>query len=60
MRGLLARLVLVAALAAGTAPASLTPGWHTNYVRAALQSVAAGQPVKTPVTRAHGCAVKSS
>src|SRR5262245_12272559 len=29
-----------------------------NYVRAALQSVAAGQPVKTPVTRAYGCTVK--
>jgi peroxiredoxin len=31
-----------------------------NYVRAALQSVAAGQPVKTPVTRAYGCTVKYS
>ena len=30
----------------------------TNYVRAALQAVAAGQPVKTPVTRAYGCTVK--
>jgi len=29
-----------------------------NYVREALQSVAAGQPVKTPVTRAYGCTVK--
>ena len=29
-----------------------------NYVRAALQSVAAGEPVKTPVTRAYGCTVK--
>jgi peroxiredoxin len=29
-----------------------------NYVRAALASVAAGQPVKTPVTRAYGCTVK--
>jgi hypothetical protein len=29
-----------------------------NYVRAALQSVATGQPVKTPVTRAYGCSVK--
>jgi peroxiredoxin len=29
-----------------------------NYVRAALQSVAAGQPVKTPQTRAYGCTVK--
>jgi peroxiredoxin len=29
-----------------------------NYVRAALQAVAAGQPVKTPVTRAYGCTVK--
>jgi peroxiredoxin len=29
-----------------------------NYVRAALQSVAANQPVKTPVTRAYGCTVK--
>lgn len=31
-----------------------------NYVRAALQSVAAGQPVKTPLTRAYGCTVKYS
>jgi len=31
-----------------------------NYVRTALQSVAAGQPVKTPVTRAYGCTVKYS
>jgi peroxiredoxin len=29
-----------------------------NYVRAALQAVAAGQPVKTPATRAYGCTVK--
>ena len=29
-----------------------------NYVRAALQAVAAGEPVKTPVTRAYGCTVK--
>jgi peroxiredoxin len=29
-----------------------------NYVRAAVQSVAAGEPVKTPVTRAYGCTVK--
>lgn len=33
------------------------PGAH-NYVRAALASVAAGQPVKTPITRAYGCTVK--
>jgi len=31
-----------------------------NYVRAALQSVAAGQPVQTPITRAYGCSVKYS
>lgn len=31
-----------------------------NYVKAALESVAAGQPVKTPVTRAYGCTVKYS
>jgi peroxiredoxin len=31
-----------------------------NYVRAALQRVVAGQPVKTPVTRAYGCTVKYS
>jgi peroxiredoxin len=30
----------------------------SNYVRAALQAVAAGQPVKNPVTRAYGCTVK--
>ena len=29
-----------------------------NYVREALQAVTAGQPVKTPVTRAYGCTVK--
>jgi peroxiredoxin len=31
-----------------------------NYVRAALQAVVAGQPVKTPATRAYGCTVKYS
>ena len=31
-----------------------------NYVRAALDAVTAGQPVKTPVTRAYGCTVKYS
>jgi len=31
-----------------------------NYVRAALQSVAAGRPVQTPITRAYGCTVKYS
>jgi peroxiredoxin len=29
-----------------------------NYVREALRALAAGQPVKTPVTRAYGCTVK--
>jgi hypothetical protein len=29
-----------------------------NYVRAALESVMAGRPVMTPVTRAYGCTVK--
>jgi peroxiredoxin len=29
-----------------------------NYVRAALTDIAAGQPVKTPITRAYGCTVK--
>ena len=29
-----------------------------NYVRAALQAVMGGQPVKTPITRAYGCTVK--
>ena len=29
-----------------------------NYVRVPLASVAAGQPVKTPITRAYGCTVK--
>jgi peroxiredoxin len=33
------------------------PGAH-NYVREALQAVMAGQPVKTPATRAYGCTVK--
>jgi hypothetical protein len=32
----------------------------SNYVKAALEAVAAGQPVKTPVTRAYGCTVKYS
>src|SRR5262245_11678267 len=40
-----------------TSRRSDVPGAH-NYVRAALASVAAGQPVKTPVTRAYGCTVK--
>ena len=31
-----------------------------NYVRAALQAISGGQPVKTPVTRAYGCTVKYS
>jgi len=31
-----------------------------NYVRDALQAVAAGQPVQTPQTRAYGCTVKYS
>jgi peroxiredoxin len=31
-----------------------------NYVRAALESVGTGQPVKTPITRAYGCTVKYS
>jgi peroxiredoxin len=31
-----------------------------NYVRAALDAMATGQPVKTPVTRAYGCTVKYS
>jgi peroxiredoxin len=31
-----------------------------NYVRAALAALAAGQPVKTPITRAYGCTVKFS
>jgi peroxiredoxin len=31
-----------------------------NYVREALQAVASGQRVKTPVTRAYGCTVKYS
>jgi peroxiredoxin len=29
-----------------------------NYVREALAAVTAGQPVKTPLTRAYGCTVK--
>lgn len=29
-----------------------------NYVRAALEAVESGQPVKTPVTRAYGCTIK--
>jgi peroxiredoxin len=40
-----------------TSRKSDVPGAN-NYVRAALQSVAAGEPVKTPVTRAYGCTVK--
>ena len=30
----------------------------TNYVRAALQELAAGKPVSNPVTRPYGCSVK--
>ncbi len=40
-----------------TSSRSDVQGAH-NYVRAALRAVAAGQPVKTPVTRAYGCTVK--
>jgi len=29
-----------------------------NYVRAALDDMAAGRPVQAPVTRAYGCTVK--
>ena len=29
-----------------------------NYIRAALDDMAAGRPVQTPVTRAYGCTVK--
>ena len=32
----------------------------SNYVRAALDAVSAGQPVKTPITRAYGCTVTYS
>ncbi|HZP39346.1 MAG TPA: redoxin domain-containing protein [Methylomirabilota bacterium] len=32
----------------------------SNYVRAALEALRAGQPVKTPITRAYGCTVKYS
>jgi peroxiredoxin len=42
-----------------TTRATDVPGAQ-NYVRAALQAVAAGQPVKTPATRAYGCSVKYS
>jgi hypothetical protein len=31
-----------------------------NYVRAALDAMATGRPVKMPVTRAYGCTVKYS
>jgi hypothetical protein len=30
----------------------------TQYVRLALQELAAGKPVGTPVTRPYGCSVK--
>jgi hypothetical protein len=30
----------------------------TQYVRTALQEMAAGKPVSTPVTRPYGCSVK--
>jgi hypothetical protein len=30
----------------------------TQYVRVALQELAAGKPVSTPVTRPYGCSVK--
>ena len=42
-----------------TSRQSDVPGAN-NYVRAALQAVAAGQPIKTPLTRAYGCTVKYS
>jgi hypothetical protein len=31
-----------------------------NYVRGALEAVMAGQPIRTPVTRAYSCTVKYS
>ena len=40
-----------------TSRRSDVPGAH-NYVRAALEDLASGRPVKTPVTRAYGCTVK--
>lgn len=54
--------VLVYAGAIDDRPTTRTadvPGAN-NYVRVALQAVAVGQPVKTPVTRAYGCTVKYS
>jgi hypothetical protein len=30
----------------------------TQYVRAALQELAAGKPVSTPVSKPYGCSVK--
>jgi peroxiredoxin len=40
-----------------TSRRSDVPGAH-NYVRAALDDMASGRPVQTPVTRAYGCTVK--
>jgi hypothetical protein len=39
----------------GEAP---TSGSLVNYVDAALEDLAAGRPVKTPVTKPYGCSVK--
>jgi len=39
----------------GEAP---TSGSLVNYVEAALEDLAAGRPVKTPVTKPYGCSVK--
>jgi hypothetical protein len=30
----------------------------TNYVKTALNQMAAGQPISAPVTRSYGCSIK--
>ena len=49
---------LVYAGALDNAPLGKVDGTPVNYVRAALDDVAAGRAVATPVTKSYGCGVK--
>jgi glutathione peroxidase-family protein len=49
---------LVYAGALDNAPLGKAEGPPVNYVRAAIEDVGAGRPVKTPTTKPYGCGVK--
>ncbi len=51
-------LVYAGAIDNKPSPRKSTVETATNYVLAALDNIAAGQPIETPVTSAYGCAVK--